>query len=198
MSGHLFRWYPAVLLLILAALTLWLDQKVQSPPPPRDGSTRHDPDFIIENFSARRMNLDGTVRYSLEGRRMTHYPDDSSTLLDEPRFVHFDAKTAPVHVRSRRASLSRNGDDVYFYDDVNIVRDAYTGQEAMGLKTSFLHLIPDRDLALTDKAVTMTQGRNVVDAVGMEFDNRARILKLKSNVKVTYVSPISLPSARRK
>ncbi|MBK8015899.1 MAG: LPS export ABC transporter periplasmic protein LptC [Betaproteobacteria bacterium] len=68
-SDRLVRWYPALLLLVLGGLTLWLDQKVQPPPVPRDGSTRHDPDFVVENFSAMRMNIDGSQRYRCAARR---------------------------------------------------------------------------------------------------------------------------------
>lgn len=198
MNDHLFRWYPVVLLALLAAVTLWIDRRVQAPPTPRDGSTRHDPDFIIENFSAQRMNPTGSVRYAIEGSRMSHFPDDNSTQLETPRFVHFDPKTAPVHVRAREAFVSANGEVVDFFGDVNIVRDAYAGKPPMSLDTEFLHLLPDQDLATTDKPLTMIQGENRVTGVGMKFDNRARVLEILSRVKVTYATPLSLPSHSRK
>lgn len=197
MNDRLLGWYPVLLLLILAALTLWLDRKVQPPPQVRDGSTRHDPDFIIEKFAARRMNPDGSVRYAIVGDKMTHYPDDSSTHLEAPRFVHYDPKTAPVHINSREALVSRNGETVDFMGDVKIVRDAFADQQPMMLDTQFLHVIPDRDLASTDRALTMTQGPNHVEAVGMRYNHGSRFLELLSQVKVTYVSPISLPSSGR-
>lgn len=189
MNDLLVRWYPAVFLLILAGITFWIDKRVQPPPPVRDGSTRHDPDFIIDNFSAMRMNPDGSERHALQGTKMIHYPDDGSTHLESPRFVHFDYKTAPVRVTSKRALLSRNGENVYFIGDVNIYREPYADQAAMTLITDYLHVIPDLDLAKTDRAVTMTQGSSRADGVGMEYDNRNRIAKLHSKVKVTYGPP---------
>lgn len=197
-NDRLFRWYPAVLLLALAGVTFWLDQKVQPLPVPTDGSTRHDPDFIIDKFSAMRMNPDGSQRYAIRGVKMTHYPDDNSTHLDEPRFVHFDPETAPVRIKSDEALISRNGDDVFFLGNVHIVRDAYADQDPMSLTTEYLHLLPDQDLAETDKAVRMTQGATVVDSVGMRFDNAARTLDLLSKVRVTYASPLNLSTLGRK
>ncbi len=197
-SDRLVRWYPALLLLVLGGLTLWLDQKVQPPPVPRDGSTRHDPDFVVENFSAMRMNIDGSQRYAMRGKKMIHFPDDNSTEMEKPRFIHFDPKTAPVHVDSDRALVSRDGDHVYFTGNVHVLREAYADQDAMALATEYLHLIPDDDMAISDKAVTMTQGETVVNSVGMEYNHRARVLKLLSQVKVTYASPLNLPSFGRK
>ena len=40
MNDRLLGWYPLVLLMILAALTMWLDRKVQAPQPPRQGIHR--------------------------------------------------------------------------------------------------------------------------------------------------------------
>lgn len=197
MDGRLVRWYPVLFLALLAALTVWIDQTVQPPPPVRDGSTRHDPDFIIDNFSATRMNPDGSQRHSIQGSKMIHYPDDNSTHVDTPRFIHYDYATAPVRVTANRALVSRNGENVFFIGDVRIVREAYADQSAMQLDTELLQVIPDRDLAKTDKPVTMTTGGSRVDSVGLEFDNRARILKLLSKVKVTYASPIGIPGLGR-
>lgn len=197
MNSVLVRWYPVLFLGLLAALTVWIDQTVQAPPPLRDGSARHDPDFIIDNFSATRMNPDGSERHSLQGIEMIHYPDDNSTHIEAPRFTHYDYKTAPVHVRANRALVSRNGEHVYFIDDVRIVREPYAGREAMRLNTEFLHVIPDLDIAKTDKPVTMSTGASTVDGVGLEFDNRTRILKLLSKVKVHYASPSGLPKFGR-
>jgi len=197
MNGRLVRWYPVLFLALLAALTAWIDQTVQPPPPVRDGSTRHDPDFIIDDFSATRMNPDGSQRHSVVGSKMVHYPDDNSTHVEEPRFVHYDYATAPVRVTANRALISHNGENVYFIGDVLIKREAYADNDAMQLETEMLQIIPDRDLAKTDKPVTMTSGTSRVDSVGMEFDNRTRIVKLLSKVKVTYASPAGIPGLSR-
>lgn len=198
LTDRLFRFYPAVLLLALAALTFWLDRKVQPPAVPRDGSTRHDPDFEIEGFSAMRMNPDGTQRYAIVGTRMLHYPDDGSTDLSEPRFIHFDPRTAPVRVRSQRAEISRDGEIATFIGDVRIVREAYARNPEMTLETEYLELLPDADLARTDRPLVMTQGASRVESVGMRFDNRRRVLELLRDVKVTYATPLALPGLDRR
>ena len=49
--------------------------------------------------------------------------------------------------------------------------------------TSFLHVIPDKDLVKTDREVTLVSGNSTVKSVGLEFNNKTRELKLLSNVK---------------
>ena len=165
MNDRLVAWSPLILLALLAALTFWLDRKVQAPPRLADGSTRHDPDFYVEGFSAMKMNPDGTRRYALSAKRMVHYPDDNSTHLELPRLVYFDYERAPVTVRSDTAEVVHGGDEVFFNGDVQVVRAAYASNVELGMFTSFLHVIPDKDFAKTDKPVRMVEGNSTATKV---------------------------------
>ncbi|HEX7813262.1 MAG TPA: LPS export ABC transporter periplasmic protein LptC [Burkholderiales bacterium] len=193
MRDRLISWSPLILLALLAALTFWLDRKVQPAGRMPDGNTRHDPDFIIEGFSAVQMNPDGTRRYALSARRMVHYPDDNSTQLEAPRLVYFDYERAPVTVRSDTADATKGGEDVYFRGDVQVLRSAFDANPELGLFTSYLHVVPDRDFAQTDKPVRMVEGNSTASAVGLEFDNKTRQVRLLSEVKANYAIPKRVP-----
>ena len=51
-------WLPLAALGLLVGLTLWLNQLVQAPYSRPDGKLRHDPDLVVENFSARKLGED--------------------------------------------------------------------------------------------------------------------------------------------
>lgn len=189
MNDRLITWSPLILVALLATMSFWLDRKVQPPEHRPDGSSRHDPDFIIEGFSAVKMNPDGTRRYALAAKRMVHFPDDNSTQLDLPRLAYFDYQRAPVTIRSETAESVQGGDDVFFYGDVQLIRAAYASNAELGVFTSFLHVIPDKDLAKTDKPVRMVEGNSTASSVGLEFDNVVREIKLLSEVKASYGIP---------
>jgi len=186
MNGRLGVWLPLLLLLALAALTFWLDLKVQ-PPLQREPSKRHDPDYIVDNFSATRMGPDGVPMHRLSAKRMTHFPDDDSTELEAPNFVRFEPGKAPLSITSAHAHVSSNGDQVKFKDDVRLVRGAHGDRSEMVLTTSSLLVIPDKDFAETQSSVTIVDANTKITAVGLEFDNRAQTVKLLSSVKGTYV-----------
>jgi lipopolysaccharide export system protein LptC len=181
-------WVPALLLSLLAALTWWLDQKVQ-PLGPHDSASGADPDFVAENFEAKRMNEDGTERYSVIANKMVHYPGDNSAVLDEPRLTHFDPGKAPVSIRANQGVVSSNGETVDFRGDVQVRRAPDGNDPEMTLVTSFLHVIPDKNLVQTDREVTLTHGNSTVKSVGLEFNNKTRELKLLSNVKGQLQTP---------
>lgn len=189
MMDRITAWFPIVALVLLAAVTLWLDQQVRPPQGPRDGNARHDPDYVIENIAATRIGPDGNPRYTLSAGRVTHYPDDDSTRLDSPRLTRFGPNVGPVTMSSRSALVSSNGNDVYLMDDVKVVRAAYDRHSELVLETSYLHVIPDDDIAQTDKPVTIRDANTLLSAVGLEFNNATRILKFLSHVRGTYEKP---------
>jgi lipopolysaccharide export system protein LptC len=186
MMRNFVAWATITLLALFAALTFWLDRVVQPPPPKNDGSTRHDPDFIVENFNALRYGEDGQPRFSLAATKMTHYPDDDSTHLERPHFTRFDARSAPLHALALRGLVSKDGEHTYLEDNVQIIREAFDSRSEMILRTSYLHIIPDKEVAMTDKAVTIDDAHTHITGVGLKLDSKNSEFKLLSRVKVRY------------
>lgn len=186
---RLTAWFPVVLLAAVAAVTVWLDRQVQPPERARDGKARHDPDYIVENFSATRIGPDGIPRYTLSARRMVHYPDDDTTHLEAPKLVNFGQSNTMFTVTSKSAMLSSNGENAYLTGDVRLVRPAYADNSELTMQTSWLHIIPDGNIAKTDKPVQITDANTLITSVGLEFNNETRILKLLSKVRGRYEKP---------
>ena len=55
--------FPLLLLLALAAASLWLERAVQAPERDQSGKLRHDPDFIAEDFGITKMDAAGKPEY---------------------------------------------------------------------------------------------------------------------------------------
>ena len=189
MMHRLTTWFPVMLLAGIAVLTYWLNGLAQPPNLPHDARLRHDPDYIVENFSATRLGEDGMPRYTLSAQRMMHYPDDDSTQLEAPRFVHFSRDRAPVVATSRIAWVSSNGKKAHLQDNVKVVREAEGSKSALVMETSALDIIPDDDLAQTDQSVKITDGNTLITGIGLEFNNETHVLKLLSNVQGVHENP---------
>jgi lipopolysaccharide export system protein LptC len=91
--------------------------------------------------------------------------------------------------------VSGKGDHVYFQDDVRVTRAALEGERELVMRTTFLHVVPDQHIAMTDRLVTLSDDANTVTAVGLEMNNETRIIKLLSKVRGTY-DPGSSPRNR--
>ena len=178
--------FPLLLLLALAAASFWLERAVQAPDYDKTGKLRHDPDFIAEDFGITKMGANGKPEYSLSAARMLHYPDDESTDIVEPRLVQHHDDAAPIEIRADRGLISRNGEEASFFGNVVVVREASAQRSELRMQTEYLQIYPDRDLASTNRPVTITEGRSRLAGVGMELNNKTRQFTLLSQVRGTF------------
>ena len=185
MGDRLTTVAPMLLVGMLAALTFWLGHITQ-PPAPGAGASRNDPDYIVESLSAIALNETGTANYTLSAAKMVHYPEGDTTLLTTPKFVSYGSAKAPVTITASEAVVSANGQHVYFQDDVRVTRAAEGPNSELVVRTAFLHVIPDENLAKTDRTVTISDAATTVTAEGLELNNETRVMKLFSNVRGTY------------
>jgi lipopolysaccharide export system protein LptC len=181
-------WLPLLPLLGLLGVTYWLNQQVQPETDQLQTEKRHDPDAVMENFSSISLNEQGKPRYMMAAKKLQHYPDDDSTELEAPNFTLLTDGQAAIHITARQGKVSSKGDEVFFHKDVEVLREASVKQDMLTLRTEYLHLVPERDWADTDRDVAIVEAENTVFAKGMEIDNKVRTLKLLSQVRVNYVS----------
>ncbi len=180
-------WLPLGIPLLLAGLTFWLMRAVEVKEPEPD-KTRHDPDMIVDNFTARQLGLDGGERYTITARKMLHFPDDDSTQLERVQFSAQEKNDAPLLVTSERAKLTGKADEIFFLDRVHLVRDPFQGYQRLVGETTYFHVIPDLGIGKTDQPISLSEGDNVMTAEGMEINNKTRVATL-SKVKATYHVP---------
>ncbi len=186
-SSRARYWLPLLPLFGLLGATYWLNQQVLPVPDKPDSSKRHDPDAIVENFSATKLNEQGAPSFIMAAKKMLHYPDDDSTTLEVPRITIFSAEHPAIHAIAKRGTISSKGDEIFLHDDVEVLREASAKQDELALQTGYLHIIPDQNLTNTDQPVTITDAHTTVHATGMEMDSKTRTLKLLSRVNSEYV-----------
>ncbi len=188
-------WLPLAALALLVGLSLWLNQLVQAPATRADGKLRHDPDLIVENFNASKLGEDGLVLYTLAARKMVHYPDDDSALLESIQLEAFEPRQPRMTITADNGRLEQGGDRVFIEGNVVVLREADEKNEAARLTTEKLLVLPDTGIARTSSEVRLesVSGRALATG-GMEIDNRARTLKLE-RVNATF-KPRSRAAAR--
>ena len=164
---RLITWSPVLLLGALAALTYWLNAQVQVSGPSFDSS--------------------GRIRQALVAKRAQHYPDDDTTTLDAPEIAFTDPDKPRLDVTADHAKITGDREHAYFEGHVKAVREASTDAEGktegpVTFVSEFLHVIPKEDRIVTDRPVTITDPRGTINSTGLEYDNKAKTLKLRSRV----------------
>jgi len=181
--NRLRAWLIILPALGILAVAYWVNLAVEIPPQKTNGKQRHDPDFMVENFSATTLSKAGMPQYKMSAVKMLHYPDDDSTHIETIQLTSIYPDRPSMHISAKVGTISGKGDEVFLRDEVRLVRDAGATRSGMIFTTPFLHVIPELDLAKTDQGVTLKDGSHTVHARGMILDNQARTIKLLNQVK---------------
>jgi lipopolysaccharide export system protein LptC len=182
------RLFPLGLMLALALLTFYLERTVrddESAPAVR----RHDPDYYVNNFTTTTYSQDGTVESVMSAARMVHYPDDDTTEVFAPRVLQAKPNEPRLTVRAERAQLSRDGNEIFLFGNVLLVREASAERPEGHITTDFLHVLRDRSLVRSDREVRFVEGGRMLQGRGMEYNNESRELHLRSEVRGRFEAP---------
>jgi lipopolysaccharide export system protein LptC len=183
---RLRSWLPLIPPLLLLAGTYWLNRQVQPILPKPDSSKRHDIDFSVHDLSSLTLDQQGQPRYLLATEKMWHYPDDDATHMQAPHLVSLQRDRAPIIISSQTGTVSSHGDEAFFSDDVKVLRLGDGASDAIKFNTEFLHVVPGKDQADTDRPVTLVTSHDVIHGVGMKLDTKLRTITLLSNVTATH------------
>jgi lipopolysaccharide export system protein LptC len=176
------RVLPLALMFLLALVSFWLERAVREEEP-RPANRRHDPDYLIANFTTTSYNREGAAESVLSAAQMVHFPDDDSTELVRPRVVQTRPSEPRMIVSAERGAISRDGDDIFLYDNVVLVRSADKEKPEARITTSFLQVVRDRSLVRTDRPVLIVEDRRTLAGRGMEYNNESQQLLLLSEVR---------------
>lgn len=177
------RMFPLVLMVALAGLTFWLERTVRDEEGLHPSLRRHDPDYIVDNLAHTRFNAQGVVESTLLAVKMLHYPDDDTTDLVAPRVVQTKPNEPRVTVTADRGALSQDGEEVFLYGNVLMVREGGPDRSETRMRTSFMHVVQTHSVIQTDRDVVITEDDRVLSGRGMEYHNDSKELFLRERVR---------------
>ena len=129
------------------------------------------------------------MRTQIEGDRLRHFPDDDTLEIDQARIRAIGSDGVVTVANARRALANGDGSEVQLLGDARVVRPAHGKEEQVEFQSEFLHAFRNVERLRSHLPVVVTQGRSVVHAEGMEYDNLARVVDLKGRTSATFVSP---------
>ncbi|GJL74075.1 MAG TPA: LPS export ABC transporter periplasmic protein LptC [Nitrosomonas sp.] len=172
-----------ILFIGLGALTFWLD-KVTKPLSTETGTDFLQlPDYIIEDLSGLRIDHNNTVHRVFHAKKMFHYLSQDLTQLEQVYFINTKPEKPPFRVYADHAEIHGNGEDIFLNGNVTVMRGDDDNKGKITMKTDTLHLIPDEDMAKTDKNVTISRMNTTIHATGLQLDNQTGMIELLSRVR---------------
>ncbi len=183
MFNHLRPSVLLVILVLLALLTFWVTNAVVPTTSKNGNGVNQNPDYIIENLSGIRANHESTVQRNFSAKKLLHYLDGDVTHMENPYFINTEIQKPVMRLKADKAQLLGEGENVYLMGNVRVLRGE--DSDKITMKTSYLHLIPDENIAKTDKTVVFSRKNTTINAIGLELDNHTGIVQLLSRVRAT-------------
>jgi lipopolysaccharide export system protein LptC len=178
--------FPIGLMLILAALSYWLNIVATADPVDIGGRFRHDPDTIVKHFDAISYDEAGNRKAGLRGAELRHFPDDESSVIQKPLLQRFTINAGTSTVNANQAVVNSDGSEVDLTGDVKAVRPAQGGKPALTLTAPHMHVLVDEERARTPGFARVQQGSSWISGTGFEADNVTQTFSFHSNVNGSY------------
>lgn len=185
-------YFPLLILVLLVGGSYWLERLSHLDESGNRGHLRHDPDFIIDNFTTRQFGLDGTLQHTLVARQMRHYPDTETSEVDTPSVTYL-ARQPITHLSAQRAWVSKDGKEIRLFGAVRVVREASQSQPVLTITSDELSVFPDEELARTNTPVTLTRGAGTLHGQALEADNKQQRYRLSGQVRGRFAPPSAQP-----
>lgn len=183
---------PLLMMAVLASGTWWLvrnapaiDAPLAALPP------RHEADYTMTRFMIQRFDSSGALRTQIEGARLRHFPDDDTLEVEDARIRAIGSDGTVTVATAKKALASGDGSELQLRGDAHVTRPAFGAAkgEAIEFRSEFLQAFRNVERLRSHLPVIVTQGRSVVRADGMEYDNLARIVDLKGRTSASFVPP---------
>jgi lipopolysaccharide export system protein LptC len=175
----------AILLLLVAAIVsgwaVWHRGNEEMPVVAGNGR----PDYVLHDFELVALDDQGKESFTLRAPSMLRNPDERSMRMATPVFLLPDRERRYWRVESREGWISPDGDELRLRGDVRVASPP--GERKVGMNTEQLNVYPNRDLATSPTAVTITQPGSILRGRGLETDLASKRYVLKSQVHTRYV-----------
>lgn len=177
------------LLLTLAAGSYYLSEIAQRfVMPGLVQGTADIADAFGENVLLLRLNDRGEPAFRMSADRMEHFRRSDTTRYTRPTMVSLDPAQPRVTVTALRGQSVRESQETILEGSVQLDRPGTAVDPPMQIRTEFATVFSDREVAITDRPVVVTRGQSTLTGTGMEFNNRARTLRVDSEARGVWVS----------
>ncbi|AYC34238.1 LPS export ABC transporter periplasmic protein LptC [Pseudomonas cavernae] len=139
-------------------------------------------DFYAVNARTVQYQADGKLHYEMTGTKIEHLKASDVSLVSQPDLQLYRGTPLPWHVRSERAEVSPNGQEVELIDAVRVERTDAKGRPTI-ITTSRMTVFPDKEYAQTQQAVRIEAANGVTTANGMKAYLKDSRVLLLSNVR---------------
>jgi len=182
------RWKIVIIMLLLAAGSAWLLNKISPGEARVTREPLHQPDYYMENFRTFTMEQDGSLKNRLQAEYMAHYPDDDTTELVRPMLEIPRADNLSINIVADKGWVTADNEVILLTGNVNLWQNDAAGNKRLEIITSDVRILIKQEYAETDKPSIFIGKDTTVKATGIKAYLKEGRLIMLNNVHTTISS----------
>ncbi len=173
---------------LLIALGLKYQQQLIPESSSKQQQNETEPDFYLTNTVSFQYDKQGHLHYTFKSEQLQYFAPEDYTLISTPKVTLFQKDGTPWKINSQMGRITDGHKFIKLWDNVKLNRAV--PQDPIQMKTQVLTIMPDQNIASTDKDVVIISDSGQVDATGMKVYFDTNKMELLSNVQV-HLEPIT-------
>jgi len=143
-------------------------------------------EYVLVGLTYTLMSAQGRPKYRIDARIMTRYINDRNTEFLDPVFHLYRPGESPLQARADWAQLSRKKDRLVLKGDVIVEQPQTQARRTYTVKTSEALVLPDQEVATTDRPLTLYGTNFYIESVGGRINLRTQKVHFFKEVKGIY------------
>ncbi|HVY53294.1 MAG TPA: LPS export ABC transporter periplasmic protein LptC, partial [Gammaproteobacteria bacterium] len=125
----------------------------------------------------------GNPSLQIVASKMVHYIENDSTEISNPWLTLYRKSPKPWQLTAEHAKTFQGVNQIYLWENVVINHPGDEQNQKTTLLTPTLKVFPERQVAMTDDPVIITQPNTTIHAIGMSADLVSGAVKLLSQAQ---------------
>lgn len=173
------------ILVLLSAVTFWVSRSQNEKAPELVAGLDPKLNYVLHEFELQFYDENGLPTINMRAPVLRNDPDLEMGTIEFP-VVRLNQADAVWDMTANMATITSDKEHVKLIGQVNVKRNEPASGNWVELTTREVQIEVTPQTAATDQPVSMFDGRNRVDAIGLELDMTTKTYILKQQVKATY------------
>lgn len=181
---------PILLMGALALVSYWVLHSAPSVQPSSPSRPpKHEPDYIMRDFSVRTFGAEGQLKSQINGKEGRHYPDTDTTEVDHARIRAVNQAGHLITAQGNQLTTNGEQTEHLLRGQVVAVREAVASPDKplprLEYRGEQMRIFTDTDRIESSLPVEMLRGTDRITADTLHYSDQEQIANLQGRVRAT-------------
>lgn len=174
-----------IALVLLTAVSFWVSREQEKETPGPVAELDPKLNYVLRDFELQFYDENGQATINMRAPVLRNNPKLQLGTIEHP-VIRLNQPGLAWDFTAETATITADKEHVYLAGEVDVLRRELVSGNRVELNTREVQIEVTPQTASTDQAVSIFDGINQMDAVGMDLNMKNNRFKLKQQVKASY------------